>query len=195
MAESTNNLIQGPALLYWAPLGSAEPSDGSVHLPPDTGVWTNLGFTRDGVTLQIVQQYSELAVDQLVDVPGRRLTRRDLVVRTNLAEPTLDNLKAALNGGNTNTAAGGSGQSPVETYEPTAIGTGDPGYGMLLFDGLAPSNFARRIIVRKSLQTATVRALYRKDGQTTFSVEFHAHYVDANTPPYKIVDATAVPAA
>src|SRR4051812_31201936 len=193
MAQSTNNLIQGPALLYWAALGSAEPSDGSVHLPPDTGVWTDLGFTRDGVTLQIIQQYSELAVDQLVDVPGRRLTRRDLVIRTNLAEPTLDNLKIALNGGDTNSAAPGADSSGVETFTPTTQTIGDPGYGMLMFDGLAPSNFPRRIIVRKALQTAAIRALYRKDGQTTFSVEFHAHYVDGNTAPYKIIDATAAP--
>ncbi|NIB31141.1 hypothetical protein HBB16_04465 [Pseudonocardia sp. MCCB 268] len=57
-------------------------------------------------------KYTELAVDQIVDVPGRRLTKRDMTLQTNMAEPTLENLAVAMNAG---TVTAGTG---VKSLEP-----------------------------------------------------------------------------
>lgn len=195
---NVDNLIQGTGVLYVAAVGATEPDDGAVHNPPASGTWTDLGFTKDGVTMRVEQEYSELEVDQLVDVPGRRLTKREFVVVTNLAEVTLDNLKVALNGGTVTDGAtsAASGVSATDTFEPEAHdGNNNPTYKALIFDGVAPSGLARRVIVRKALQVANVEFAYEKDGQTVYTVEFRAHHVSNAVKPFKVVDQTAAPTA
>lgn len=191
MSGTVENLIQGAGYLYVAALGTSEPADSSLHNPPASGSWTNLGFTNGGLSLTFEQDYADLAVDQLVDHPGRRIVRRDLVFATSLAEPTLENLKVALNGGVTATGAAGAGASEFKNFQPVQDPTGEPTYTLLLFDGLAPNGRPRRVIVRKALQVGNVGASYQKDGQTLFPVEFRAHYVSSSVAPYKIIDQTA----
>lgn len=186
MSGSTENLIQGAGWLYFAPLDTAEPADADVADAP-TSPWVSLGFTNDGVGLAIEQAFSELSVDQLVDVPGRRLTRRDLKITTNLAEATLENLRIALNDLSSTVTTAATHKS----FEPTTAMPGVPNYAMLLFDGIAPSGLVRRVIVRKALQISNVGSEYKKDGQTLLPVEFGAHYVSSSVAPYKVVDELA----
>lgn len=168
--------------MYSATFGTAEPADTAVASPPGGG-WVDLGGTSDGVTLTINQEYTELSVDQIVDVPGRRLTKRDMVLATNMAEPTLENLAVCLNGGTQATGAG------FKSLEPTA-GTSatQPTYRAFLFDGFAPSGFQRRVILRKGLNTSNVAFAYKKDGQTVFEASFNAHYVSSSVQPFKLID-------
>lgn len=138
----------------------------------------------DGVTLTINQEFTELAVDQIVDVPGRRLTKRDMTIGTNLAEPTLENLSLATNGGGTITT--GTGFKSLEPSNDTSAT--QPSYVAGLFDGIAPGGGTRRVIVRKMLSTDNVEFAYTKDAQTVFTVLFSAHYVSSSIPAYKLVD-------
>lgn len=182
MAVTVTNLTQGPGTLYTGAFGVAEPADTAVASPPGVG-WTDVGGTSDGVTLNVMQEYSELSVDQIVDVPGRRLTKRDMSLATNLAEPTLENLAIAMNAG---TAAAGAGFKSLEpSYATSAT---QPTYKALLFDGWAPGGFVRRVILRKGLSTANVEASYKKDAQTLFPVTFNAHYVTSAIAPFKVID-------
>src|SRR5690606_14182718 len=101
MAANVVNLVQGPATVYINDFGAAEPANGDVNNAPSvTAGWVDLGGTTDGCELSINQEYKELEVDQVVDIPGRRLVKRDMSVKTNLAEPTLQNLLYALNDAN-----------------------------------------------------------------------------------------------
>lgn len=196
---SVDNLIQGVGYLYIAAFGATEPDDGAVHDVPASGTWTNLGYTMDGVNLNINQEYSELSVDQLADVPDRRITKRSLVIATNLAEATLANLQYALNSDGTLTtgaSTAASGTSGSDTFEPgEGLTSTAPTYKALIFDGVAPSGLTRRVIVRRALQMGEIGAAYQKDGQTVFPVEFAAHYVSSSIRPYKVVDQTAAPTA
>lgn len=193
---SVENLIQGVGYLYIAEFGATEPADGDIHDAPAVA-WTNLGYTMDGVTLTISTEYSELSTDQLADIPARRITQRTMVLSTNLAEPTLENLQYALNKAGTFSAAASTAAastSGTDTWEPDeGLTTTHPTYAALLFDGVAPGGFVRRVIVRKGLQTGEIEAAYTKDGQTVFPVEFSAHYVSNSIKPYKVIDQTAVP--
>jgi len=182
MAVTATNLTQGPGTLYTGAFGVAEPADTAVASPPGVG-WTDVGGTSDGVTLNVNQEFSELTVDQIVDVPGRRLTKRDLSIRTNMAEPTLENLAIAMNGGTTATGAGFKSLEPAYATSAT-----QPTYKAILFDGYAPGGFQRRVILRKGLSTANVEAAYKKDSQTFFPVTFNAHYVSASIAPFKVID-------
>jgi hypothetical protein len=186
MSVTTTNLIMGPATLYSGAFGATEPADTAVNATPAVSAWTDVGGTDGGVKLDIDQKYTELSVDQVVDRVGSRLTKRDIVLSTNLAEATLENLSLALNGG---TAASGSG---FKSFEPNyATSATQPGYIAALLDGYSPGQFRRRVIVRKVLSTAKVGTEYTKDKQTFFPVEFTAHYISASIAPFKVIDQTS----
>jgi hypothetical protein len=185
MAANQNNLVMGPATLYVGAFEAAEPADADINTNPASSAWTDMGATMDGAEISIEQDYKELEADQFVDVPGARLTKRTVKVKVNLAEPTLENLLVALNDG---TVASGSG---YESYEPEyASSATQPTYRALIIDGYAPgaADLRRRVILRKVLSTDNVKFEYKKDGQTVFSVEFQAFYVDSETAPYKVID-------
>lgn len=188
MAVTVTNLTMGPGEIYHGAVGATEPANSDVdNRIPDTSVsgsWTDLGGTNGGVTLELSLDYTELEVDQIVDVVGRRLTKREMKLNTSLAETTLENLKIANNGGTIATGAG------FETFDPkmdTSAAT--PEYIALIFDGVnGADSKRRRVIARRVLSVAGIGQEYSKDSQTLFPVEFACHYVDTNTPPFKYVD-------
>lgn len=174
----------GPGTLFNGAFGATEPADTAVATAPNGAVWSDVGGTQDGVTLTINQEFKELEVDQIVDVPGRRLTKRDMVIKTNLAEPTLENLAFASNGAAQITT--GTGFKSLEPANDTSAT--QPNYRALLFDGIAPGGGNRRVIARRCLSTDNVEMAYKKDSQTVFSVAWSAHFVSNSIPAYKIID-------
>jgi N-acetylglucosamine-6-phosphate deacetylase len=186
MSVAVSNLVLGPATVYQGAFGAVEPADSTVNSTPAASAWTDVGGTMGGVTFAVNQTYTELEVDQIVDSAGRRLTKRDITVATQMAELTLQNLALALNGG---TVVTGSGATP-STYDPaTAISATQPSYTALLFDGWSPQQFRRRGIVRKCLSTANVELAYKKDGQSVYGATWNAHYVSSSITPFHVVDA------
>lgn len=186
MATSTTNLIMGPADLYIGSFSALEPLDTVVNTTPAASSWTDLGGTQDGVKLTVDQTYTPLEVDQIVDEPGARLTKRMFTIETNLAEPTLENLKYLLNDG---TAASGAG---YKNFEPIyASSATQPTYRAVILDGYAPNQFRRRLIIRKCLSNDKVEMTYKKDAQTLYTVKWQGFYVTSGIAPFKIVDATS----
>lgn len=186
MAVVATNLIMGPADLYIGNFSALEPLDTVVNTTPAASSWTDLGGTQDGTKLTIDQTYTDLEVDQIVDVPGARLTKRLLTVETNLAEATLENLKYLLNDG---TAASGAG---FKSYDPVfGSSATQPTYRAVIIDGYGPNQFRRRFIVRKCLSNDKVESTYKKDGQTLFTVKWSGFYVSPSIAPFHIVDATS----
>lgn len=179
MAVTATNLIQGPATLYAGIFGATEPA--TVATAPGVG-WTDVGGTKDGVELQINDEYAVLDVDQIIYEIQRRRTKRVVAIKTQLAEATLENLALAI----ANTAP----TSNVLTADDglTAFA---PAYGAVLMDGIAPGGFRRRVIVRKTLPTDSVGTAYKKDSQTLIPITWTAHWVSASIRPFVIEDATA----
>jgi hypothetical protein len=184
VAVTATNLTMGPGTLYHGAEGATEPALADVGTPPPAPDFTDVGGTNDGVTLAVEQEYTELTVDQIVDRVGSRLTNRTMTIATNLAEPTLENLSFALNGGGT--VATGTGYKSFEPANDTSAT--QPTYSKLIFDGIAPGGGNRRVIGRRMLSTENVEFAYSKDEQTVFSVTFTAHFVSASVPPFAIVD-------
>lgn len=181
MAVTATNLIQGPATLYIATFGATEPA--TIATAPGAG-WTDVGGTQDGVNLSVELEFSELSVDQVVDIPAQRVMKRVPKIKTNLAEPTLVNLAAALNELAASVAA--------NKFTPSnGLAAFTPNYAAILLDGIAPGGFKRRVIVRKCLQIGNVESSYKKDGQTLFPVEFAGHYVSSSIAPFVWEDAVA----
>lgn len=180
MPVTTTNLIMGPGELYTGAFGATEPA--SPTTAPAVA-WTNVGGTMDGVTLNIGLEFTELEVDQVVDVPGRRLTKREMTIETNMAEPTLENFAIAMN------APAPTTVTNVKTLEPVnGTAAFNPTYVALLFDGIAPNGKTRRFVVRRALSTEGVETAYQKDEQTVLAVTWSAHYVSSSIAPFKIQD-------
>jgi hypothetical protein len=192
MSVTVTNLILGPGTLYQGAFGNTEPSDANVNVsPPNSGTWTDVGGTLNGITVSIDQTYTELQVDQLVDSVGRRLTKREFLVTTQMAEPTLNNLTLALNG-STSTSGTTSSSGTYSTVEPLfATSATQPTYAALLVDGYSPNSLRRRAIFRKCLSTAKVDTSMDKSKQTVFTVTFNGHYVSSSIAPIHVVDQTS----
>ncbi len=189
MAVTVANLVQGPATLYIGAFNAAEPADNAVATAPSSAAWTDLGGTVDGAEITIKQEYKELEVDQVVDIPGRRLVKRDMMVKTKLAEPTFENLVYALNDGTTATGTGYKNFTPAFTDSAT-----QPTYRALILHGWAAAaggsgqSKRRMVILRRVLSSDDVELSYMKDKQTLLTVTWSVHYVSNNTAPFKIVD-------
>jgi hypothetical protein len=189
---TVTNLIQGPATLYYgasytgAYSTSAEPADAAVNTTPASSAWTDMGGTQGGVNLEVNREFAELEVDQLVDVPDRRLTKREMVITTNLAEVTLENLALLANDSPPVTGSG------IKTFEPTfSTSATQPNYRAIILDGYAPQQYRRRVIGRRMLSTASITVAYQKDGQTVYQASWNGHYVSASIAPWKIIDQTS----
>lgn len=179
MAVTATNLIQGPATLYAGTFGATEPA--TVATAPGVG-WKDVGGTKDGVELQINDEYAVLDVDQIIYEIQRRRTKRVVAIKTQLAEATLENLALAI-ANTTPTANVLTADDGLTAFAPS--------YGAVLMDGIAPGGFRRRVIVRKTLPTDSVGTAYKKDAQTLIPVTFTAHWVSTSICPFVIEDATA----
>lgn len=186
MAIDTTNLIAGPGTLWTALFGATEPVDSTINAAYSASAFTDVGATQDGVTLDVQREFFSLEVDQTVDIPGRRLTSRDLQIKTNLAEPTLTNFGVVLNGGTVTASASYSTYDPDDTTAAT-----QPTYRAVMFEGWAPRGFRRRVIARKVLSIDAVGVAYQKAGQTLFPVTFGCHYVSPSIKPFRVIDQTA----
>jgi hypothetical protein len=191
VSATVTNLIAGPGTLYVGAFGATEPADSTVATTPSASTWTDVGGTQDGVQITVNLDYFELEVDQVVDIPGRRLTKRDVQVKTNMAEATLTNLGVALNGGTVTASATYSTYDPADNTAATQLT-----YKAAIFDGWAPQTAAgvsnvRRVVVRKVLSIDNVETSYKKDDQTLFPVTFGAHYVSSVIKPFRVIDQTA----
>lgn len=186
MPVTTTNLAMGPSEISVGAFGATEPADTAVALAaaPPTPDWRNVGGTLGGVTITITQQWKEFEVDQLVEVPERRVTRRDISAKTQLAEVTLDNLILALASG---TKTAGTSGAP-DVFEPSTTDSGaTPDYKAVILDGAGAGGRRRRVIIRKVLSTENVDVASSKDGQQSFPVTFTGHYVSPSIKSYKIL--------
>lgn len=191
MSVTVTNLILGPGTLYTGLFGAAEPTDALMNTAPPTSSWTDIGGTMNGITLTVDQTYTELTVDQVVDSIGRRLTKREFTVVTQMAEPTIANLSIALNG-STQTSGSITSGGTYTAIEPLfASSATQPTYIAVLIDGYAPNSFRRRSIFRRMLSTAKVEETMDKAKQTVFPVTFNGHYVSSVIAPIHIVDQVA----
>lgn len=190
MGVTATNLTQGAGTLYYGAFGATEPADTAVNAAPAASAWTDMGATDGGIKFDVDQKFSQLNCDQLVDDVGSRLVSRSAMITTNLAEPTLANLKIAVNGG---TSGSGANYASLELLN-TSLATQVPYFAAIL-DGYAPgpvnANYTRRLILRKVVNSAKVESAYAKDKQTYIPVEFKTLYVSPSISPVHWVDQTS----
>jgi hypothetical protein len=183
MSVTVTDLTQGPATLYRGAFQATEPLDTAVNDTPAASAWSDIGGTTDGAKLTISIDSKELEVDQLIDVPGTRYVKRLITVETQMAEPSLENLAYALNGGTITTGSGWKAYEPIDSDAAT-----QPEYSALLLHGWFGTG-RRMVILRRVLSVDGTETEYKKDGQTVFKVKIQAYYVSPSIRPFRIIDA------
>lgn len=178
MPTTVTNLIQGPAELWHAPFGAAEPATADAAFSAE---WTNLGATSDGVKSTVELEYTKKVVDQIVDAAGATLTSRNAKISTNLAEATLENWARSLNELVSDTIVDG-------VFTPSNGVPGEPNYSAVAIKGLGPNGKPRLVIVRRGVQVTSLESDYKKDGMTLLPVEWEAYYVSESIAPFLVVD-------
>ena len=185
----------GPATLYYAPAGSTEPAYTALTSPPSSSVWTDVGGIADGtsVLLEIEHSLTDLAVEQLIDRVGARVTKRVIQVTAALNEATLQNMQLAMN--QLLTISPGSGYTVADLQ--TGITSVQPQYMALIIDGYAPTTGTteaacrRRAILRKCLSSSKVDLEYEKTKQTVYNTTWSVFWVSSSVSPVEIIDQTS----
>lgn len=171
MAITSHNVLLGIGEMYVGAFGATEPLDTAVGTAPDDAIWTSVGATSGGLTVNVNQTFTPLTVDQKMSPVGQRLTERTISVSTQLAEGTLENLKTAINGGTITT--GGSGGTAWKKLTPLKSNLAVvPTYIAIIVDGFAPGLLGsrRRFVGRKALSTDAVEYGLSKTDMTTFGL-------------------------
>lgn len=182
------NLAMGPGTIYVGAYGAVEPDDGAVSAAPSSAVWSDVGGTLGGITLNVTSEYKKLEVDQLPMAPESRRTLLALQIKVRMAEVTLTNLKYALNASDDDVTSG----SGYSKYEPSLDdSSASPTYRAVIYDGLGPGGRNRRVIVRKVLSQAAIETVSSKEDQQVFEVTLDAHYVSSTIKPFAVIDEAA----
>ena len=196
MAINPQNLVQGPANVWFGVFGTTEPADTNAALIANPGAgWTDVGGIMDGTSVLFEDDltYTGQGVDQLVMEVGARLTKKQVLLTAALAEATLANMQMALNNLATITTPG----SGIQTLDPivTSAAT-QPTYTALIIDGWAPTLSTgaaarRRIILRKALTSTKLSLEYEKAKMAGYNCQWTGYYVSSSIAPYHIQDQTA----
>jgi|SRR5581483_2389203 len=159
---NTANVIYGPAQLFIAPAGTAQPTlTGSAT---NFAAFAQPGFTDDGIEFDYTATIKDVMVDELTSPAAVILTAEKLVITAKLAEATLQNLFYAI-----------AGAVQVSTTHLTTGGLTAPNEFMLGVMGPAPTtNKTRQILVYRTIQKAAVKMHFQRKDKVIFNCQFEA---------------------
>jgi len=205
---TSTNIIVGAAALFVA---DTTLTPGTLETPVSTAsfrdtlsndaTYTNVGYTMNGLALQLQPDFGEVQVDQILDVAKLYKQGMQVNLATAFAEATLENLLLALaysdsklTGSKSGSAgqaldlsAGDIGECPVERgIVAVGPGTGD----------CADSAYVERIYsAYRALSIENVTVSAKRDEASMFEVSFRLLPEDVSGSYGKIVDRTWTPAS
>lgn len=176
MSGNAQQVRVGPGWLYYAPLGTTEPTDLVTGWPVG---WIQLGFTKGGHEVDDNVTYNPLTVEEVLGPIGMAATDRDLHVKFELAQVTATMMQLALNGGSVT----GTGNNP-RYWEPPALGAE---LGVML--GWQATDALERAVFRNCLQIGSVNTNRKKaPDYATLPVDFRCLEVSGAKPYARIFD-------
>ena len=156
---ATPNVLTDPGFLFWAPLGSTEPTNtvvGSKFTDAWPVAWINLGATEEGSQFSYQTNVEAISVAEFFDPIKFATTGRTTNFAFNLADYTLSNWKRAGNGGAL-TIVSGTGTTQLNKYEfPT------PGAEVRCMLGWESLDSTIRLVGRQALNGGEIASAFRK---------------------------------
>jgi hypothetical protein len=145
------NVQLGPGRLYYAPLGTAEPTSASAALP---SAWKVVGYTEEGTAIETELTSEAIEVAEELDPIRYVMTKRASRVVFTMVEATVSHLALALGAGAATTDTGTAFEFP----DPDAIVA-----VMFVWDKLdVPGSLNRRWVFRQCTPSGTIALTVRK---------------------------------
>jgi hypothetical protein len=148
------NVKLGAGRLYYAPLGTAEPTNCSTALP---SAWIAVGYTEGGTSIDTAITSEDIEVAEELDPIDNVQTKRSTTLTLEMAETTKKRLLLALGGG----ASYADDSTPFEMPDISAI------VGVqFVWDSLDTVDATnRRVLIRNAKPSGTVSQARRKAPQ------------------------------
>ena len=166
----------GPGRLYYAPLGTTEPTNCSTALP---SAWIAIGYTENGTEFSTNITAEDIEVAEELEPIDNVQTKRMQTVTIEMAETTKKRLLVALGAG----ASYSDDSTPFEFPDPSAIvGV------MLVWDSLDTTDATnRRWLFRSAKPSGTITTVRRKaPAKSTISATFNCVKPSTSTNAVKI---------
>jgi len=170
----------------------------TLNAAANAAKWRNVGFTNNGLQITYNPSYGSVTVDQLLDSAKLFKESMEVMIATELAEGTLENVLAVF-GQSGSAAVTGTGDSKKSTIglEAGALGIA-PTERQLVAVGQAPTEDAtkaeRVYYARRVLSVQQSQFSLSRNAATTFPVTFRLLPVEAKSGAEYgiIVDRTLV---
>lgn len=185
MPKLVKNILVGVGDLFVSsPLNTDTlvPDDGSGYATPETN-WTNIGFTIDGLEVTFEPDMVDIVVDQLGDAAKLVEQTTKVMIKTTMAEATLENLAYAWGYDETatSTTAGVHTSGSDKVFNIGVFATGIPLERSLYFKGKGPGGVTRTYTTWRVVSVATSGHSYKRGEATVFPVEFRVLPNNAKT--------------
>lgn len=180
-AIATPLLATDPGFLWYAPLGTAEPTHavtGSIFsdaMSSATG-WIQLGATEEGSNFNFQTTFDTVTVAELLDPVKYVTTGRTGSLAFALSNFVMSNVKLALNGGTVTTT--GSTTTTMKSYVPPTLGA--EVRIQLLWES---QDATERLVIFQAINTGQVSLSRRKGADNAaIPVEFSLEVPSSGTP-------------
>jgi len=220
MATNVRNIIVGAAQIFlstavstngtpaqaYPTLTSASGASAYLGATAQTGTWRDVGFTSAGLELSYEPSFGEITVDQSLDAARLFKQSQKVMIKTEFAEASLENLFVVMNqaattlsGTAVSTATGATASSYTQTLDVVGGSLGDyPVERSLIAVGQAPRVSGGSLNAERVYYGARVMSIdtsahsLKRDAGTFFPVNFRL-LPDSSTSTNsygKIVDRT-----
>jgi hypothetical protein len=184
-AVATPLIATDPGWLFWAPLGTAEPTHavtGSVFSDVWPAAWIPLGATDGGSTFNWQTTTDQVLVAEFLDPIKYIATGRSGSISFSLASVHMENFRRSMNGGTV--ASSGTGATSMRTYTPPALGA-----DVRCMIGWESQDSTERLIAYQAYNSGQV-SISRAKGtaKATLNCEFNLE-VPASGNPFKYLTA------
>lgn len=171
-----SNVKLGPGRLYFAPIGTAEPTTCSAALP---SAWKPVGYTENGTEVTIDISAEDIMVAEELDPIDRVTVSRTIRLVVEMAESTKSRLLLAMGGGAGNT-------DDSTPFELPAAGAEVP--VMLVWDEEdTPTAANRRWLFRSAYSAGSITTARRKaPAKSTITATFTSVKPSATTEAIRI---------
>jgi len=156
---ATPKLLKDPGYLFWAPLGTPEPTHtvaASKFTDPWPVAWIPLGATEEGSTFSNEMSIEPIRVAELFDPVAYEVTEQAGSIAFALANWTLANMKRAMNGGSLQLVSG-TGATALTRLDPP-----DPEEITRCQIGWESVDGSARLIGRQCLNGGTLESSFQR---------------------------------
>jgi hypothetical protein len=182
---ATPFLATDPGFLFWAPIGTPEPTHavtGSVFSDTWAAAWVRLGATEEGHAFNWQTTFDPVTVAELLDPIKYVTTGRTGSLAFALADFHMNNVKRALNGGTLTTT--GTAATTMSVYTPPA-----PGQETRCMMGWESTDGTERLIAYQCINTGQVSITRRKGSDNANLPLEYSLEIPSTGQPFKYLTA------